>query len=78
MPAHGTRSCYVHDNCRCKPCTTANREHQRQLVARPVEPKNHGTLLGYNRGCRCEACSALMSQRNRQAHARRKALGQPS
>ena len=28
---HGTRAKYVHDSCRCKPCTNANADYQREL-----------------------------------------------
>jgi hypothetical protein len=40
--AHGTRSRYVHDGCRCEPCTVANRVYQGARIAKPTRAK----LLG--------------------------------
>lgn len=30
---HGTYSGYIHHGCRCVPCTTENRDHNRRYVA---------------------------------------------
>lgn len=30
--AHGTRTKYVHEKCRCEPCTIANRTYQQQYM----------------------------------------------
>lgn len=49
---HGTRSGYVNHQCRCKPCTDANRGYfseKAKLV--------HGTRNAYQyHGCRCNIC----------------------
>lgn len=38
MRAHGTRTKYVHEGCRCLPCSDANRDYGRVLAARQRKP----------------------------------------
>lgn len=84
---HGTKSRYVHDGCRCVPCTEANRDaiarknrdRRAQTAANggiaPIDP--HGTASTYgNWGCRCDPCTranaeASVRQRARNALAKK-------
>jgi hypothetical protein len=49
---HGTPTGYTY-GCRCRQCTLANRDRNRQYNAMPVVA--HGRV-GYGRGCRCDEC----------------------
>ena len=78
MTAHGTRSKYCGDRCRCGPCTAANRVYlaalRVRLAARPDVDVPHGTAGGYtNWACRCDRCSAAHRVRMVASWARRKA-----
>lgn len=60
---HGTRIRYSTYGCRCRECTTANgeynRELRRELRAQPKDPNDprHGKLSFHNaHGCRCDKC----------------------
>lgn len=42
--------------------------HQEETSARLRKPITHGTASGYRRGCRCEACTKLHSQKLKEWH----------
>jgi hypothetical protein len=63
--AHGTRSRYVHDGCRCEPCTVANRRYQGARIAKPTRAKllgvddaEYAQLLDLQDG-HCALCPAV-------------------
>ena len=63
---HGLRA-YRRDRCRCLVCRAANtaacaltrarRLARLQASPSPESDPGHGTVNGYNAGCRCEACA---------------------
>lgn len=62
MSEHGTRSRYIHQNCRCDACKAshaafeAGRRRARHRALTDDDPR-HGTINGYNNClCRCDAC----------------------
>jgi hypothetical protein len=81
-PRHGGSGyAYSHFDCRCEPCTTANRERTYKYRAKvagtlaPDDPR-HGTLNAYNNyGCRCEPCTLTNSESCKDYARRRAANG---
>ena len=55
--AHGTRSRYNTDGCRCDACIEANAEYKKYRRMNLT----HGTRIAYENGCRCERCKAAYS-----------------
>lgn len=58
MADHGTRTAYVHDQCRCDPCRKANAKYAQELRSRlyGTEPPDHNASSYTNYGCRCKIC----------------------
>ena len=62
---HGTAGGYSNHGCRCEQCREANNAYQSQwrtsklpeMEADPLHPW-HGSVLGYQAGCRCAPCRA--------------------
>lgn len=71
MRTHGKQTTYS-KGCRCLLCTVANREHQqerrRRAGMRAINEYNaerrasiqHGTVMMYKYGCRCDDCMEWM------------------
>lgn len=87
-PDHGAMAGY-HAGCRCVSCKVASKQHNAErraakkvkvprvlvseLMKNPDDP-NHGTKLGYSRGCRCAPCTNGNREYQQQLVARRNPL----
>lgn len=56
---HGTVWGYKGYKCRCDACTKAKTDYERAYRARALKKGRltHGTISGYNIGCRCDQCA---------------------
>jgi len=69
---HGTPGGYTNHGCKCDRCRMAwnaarlKRYHDRKTfaLAHPGSIDSHGTLRGYNQGCRCSGCVRANSRAN--------------
>lgn len=79
---HGSRSTYIHEDCRCDLCRAANTAYAKQMRAdrrRRIEAdptlRPHGDAYTYtNWGCRCQPCRLAQNDRIRQQDQARRAL----
>lgn len=60
---HGRPGAFITHSCRCEVCLPAFREYKRaereRRLTRPVAAE-HGTVLAYQQGCRCDDCTETM------------------
>lgn len=59
---HGTRSGYSRYGCRCDLCSEAEKQYRAQLKAEKISEQLHGTIAGYNRGCRQPCCRTAQQE----------------
>lgn len=90
MSVHGKRSTYNNHDCRCIPCTEAQRAYQVELRARlnarrkaaerftkrPAAHLVHGSAPTYiNHGCRCGPCTEANTLKTAEQRAKRRQKG---
>lgn len=66
---HGTPSAWQYHRCRCEVCLEARTEYKRserlRRLARAKITADHGTVLAYRQGCRCEPCMTAVAEESR-------------
>lgn len=71
---HGRPIAWQQHRCRCPVCVAAKREYKREdrarRIARAQITAEHGTVLAYDQGCRCDECRAAMAARSADRQAR--------
>lgn len=83
LQPHGTNACWAR-GCRCRECVEAHKAYHRDYAKRRREEgahEYHGTVYGYQLGCRGRACTATPTCTDamlEQDRARRRAAGVPA